>query len=93
MHIGSNDSNDESSELSIEGIQLLYDIRLRKARILFEIQQLKDEVKNITLEIAKIANKEDDNKETVKEDPKIKQLIIGRKKFNMDPKKGEYIFF
>jgi len=77
MHIGSNDT-----DLSIEELKLLKDIRNRKARLLIEIQQLKDEVTNIMSEMSKIDCQ--DNKENSKQ----KQLSIGKKRFNMDPKKG-----
>lgn len=82
MHIGSGESQ-SSADLSIEEMKLLNDIRNRKARLLIEIQQLKDEVSNIVSEMSKI-DCQDNNKENSKQ----KQLSIGKKRFNMDPKKG-----
>lgn len=78
MHIGSTDS-----DLSIEELKLLKDIRNRKTRLLIEIQQLKDEVTNIMSEMSKI-----DCQDSHKENSKQKQLLIGKKRFNIDPKKG-----
>lgn len=84
MHIGSGEHGQSStSDLSIEEMKLLNDIRNRKARLLVEIQQLKDEVSNIMSEMSKI-----DCQDSSKENSKQKQLSIGKKRFNMDPKKG-----
>ena len=55
------------------------DIRRRKAELLAEITQLKDEIKEISTEI--------DTMDT-EEGAKQKNLAMGKKKFNMDPKKG-----
>lgn len=76
------------ADLTEEERRLLHDIRRRKAELLREIQQLKDEIGDITLEMESLENTAD----TAKNDQKKKQLSIGRKKFNMDPKKGiEYL--
>ncbi|XP_014680243.1 PREDICTED: cytohesin-1-like, partial [Priapulus caudatus] len=49
--------------------------------------QLKDEIAEVTEEMERV-----DVAVTDKENPKAKQQHIGRKKFNMDPKKGiEYL--
>ena len=67
------------SDLTSEERQLLLDIRRRKAELLAEITQLKDEIKEISTEI--------DAMDT-EEGAKQKNLAMGKKKFNMDPKKG-----
>ncbi len=75
------------SDLTAEEQQLLTDIRRRKSELLAEIQQLKDEISCVTQEMSKL----EVNDET-KVNTKAKQLSIGKKKFNMDPKKGiEYL--
>ena len=66
-------------DLTSEERQLLLDIRRRKAELLAEITQLKDEIKEISTEI--------DTMDT-EEGAKQKNLAMGKKKFNMDPKKG-----
>ena len=65
--------------MTSEERQLLLDIRRRKAELLAEITQLKDEIKEISSEI--------DAMDT-EEGAKQKNLAMGKKKFNMDPKKG-----
>ena len=72
--------------LTPEEQQHLKDIRRRKAEILHEIQSLRDEISNVTAEMAKLESDEG------KDNTKTKQLSIGKKRFNMDPKKGiEYL--
>ena len=66
-------------DLTSEERQLLLDIRRRKAELLAEITQLKDEIKDISAEV--------DAMDT-EEGAKQKNLAMGKKKFNMDPKKG-----
>jgi len=66
-------------DLTSEERQLLLDIRRRKAELLEEISQLKDEITDISTEI--------DAMDT-EEGAKQKNLAMGKKKFNMDPKKG-----
>jgi len=66
-------------DLTSEERQLLHDIRRRKAELLAEISQLKDEITEISTEI--------DAMDT-EEGAKQKNLAMGKKKFNMDPKKG-----
>lgn len=63
--------------------QLLVEIRRRKTELLHEIQQLKDEIAEVTAEMESM-----DNGEESKNAARAKQLSLGRKKFNMDPKKG-----
>lgn len=49
-----------------------------------ELKQLKDEITEVTNEMEQM----DDGSEDSKNNPKTKQMSIGKKKFNMDPKKG-----
>ncbi|XP_043233219.1 cytohesin-1-like isoform X2 [Amphibalanus amphitrite] len=74
---------DAETDLTAEEQQLLLDIRRRKAELLQEIQQLKDEISEVAMDMESVESGEDG-----KNDQKKKQLSIGRKKFNMDPKKG-----
>lgn len=71
------------NELTIEEQNLLADIRHRKAELLIEIERLKDEISSLASEMAKLES-EDGGKINWKQ----KQLLIGKKRFNMDPKKG-----
>lgn len=48
------------------------------------LQQLKDELGEVVAELEAL-----DGQEECKQNSKAKQMSIGRKKFNMDPKKGE----
>jgi len=66
-------------DLTSEERQLLLDIRRRKAELLVEINQLKEEITDISIEI--------DAMDT-EEGAKQKQLAMGKKKFNMESKKG-----
>ncbi|XP_018014315.1 cytohesin-1 isoform X3 [Hyalella azteca] len=53
----------------------------------YSFQQLKDEMADVTAEMETLEGGDDG-----KNNPKSKQMSIGRKKFNMDPKKGiEYL--
>lgn len=72
------------ADLTSDEKDLLFSIRERKAQLLLEIQQLKDEIAEVTNEMEQI----DDGSEDSKSNPKTKQMSIGKKKFNMDPKKG-----
>lgn len=75
-----------TSDLSEDEQRLLEDIRKRKAELLHEIQQLKDEIAEVTAEMANMDITDE------KGNPKSKLLTMGRKRFNMDPKKGiEYL--
>ncbi|ESO07780.1 hypothetical protein HELRODRAFT_76119, partial [Helobdella robusta] len=73
--------------LTAEEQENLIQIRRKKAQILLEIEQLKDEIADVVSQI--------DNLEVLcdeKSNPRKKHLSTGRKKFNMDPKKGiEYL--
>ncbi|XP_076310068.1 cytohesin-1-like isoform X3 [Tachypleus tridentatus] len=76
-----------SSDLTLEERHLLADIRRRKAELKKEIKQLQDEIAEVTAEMEKLEAKDESKINT-----KTKQLSIGKKKFNMDPKKGiEYL--
>lgn len=86
MDRGSN-NNFDLADLSPEEQKLLASIRDRKAQLLQEIQQLKDEIADVSSEMEAMDVSEDS-----KNNPKTKQMSIGKKKFNMDPKKGiEYL--
>lgn len=52
--------------------------------IFYLLQQLKDELGEVVAELEAL-----DGQEECKQNSKAKQMSIGRKKFNMDPKKGE----
>jgi len=76
------------ADLTADEKKLLDSIRERKTQLLREIQQLKDEIAEVTNEMDQM----DDGSEDSKNNPKTKQMSIGKKKFNMDPKKGiEYL--
>ncbi|XP_050394134.1 cytohesin-1 isoform X1 [Patella vulgata] len=70
-------------ELPSNDRTLLYSIRDKKRQLIDEIQELRREIEEVTSELEAM-DIEDDNKP----DPKAKQISIGKKKFNMDPKKG-----
>lgn len=77
------------TELTPEEMQLLNDIRKRKSELISEIQHLKDEIANVTAELTRL---ESVNEYDSKINLRTKQLNIGKKRFNMDPKKGiEYL--
>lgn len=82
-------------ELTVEELQLLAEIRERKAEIQSEIQNLKSEIASVQadlkrLELSSTATNHDFD--LTKTDCKSKQYAIGQKRFNMDPKKGiEYL--
>lgn len=74
-------------EMSPEQQKLLIEIRKRKQELLLEIQQIKDELCEVVAEMEAL-----DSQDDCKHSNKDKQMSIGRKKFNMDPKKGiEYL--
>jgi len=66
-------------DLTAEEQQLLVSIRRRKAELLSEINQLKEEITEVSAEIDAMGTEEGD---------KQKKLAMGKKKFNMDSKKG-----
>lgn len=61
---------------------IVYSIRLVEG-IFLCLQQLKDELGEVVAELEAL-----DGQEECKQNSKAKQMSIGRKKFNMDPKKG-----
>ncbi|XP_007556393.1 cytohesin-1-like isoform X1 [Poecilia formosa] len=63
--------------------QELENIRRRKQELLEDIQRLKDEIAEVTSEIENLGSTEER-----KNMQRNKQVAMGRKKFNMDPKKG-----
>ena len=75
--------NNTQPQLTVQEEQLLWDIRKRKAELLIEIEQLKDEITTITSEMTKLKSQDEG-----KLNSKHKQMSIGKKKFNMDPTKG-----
>uniref|UniRef100_A0A8C3AS99 Cytohesin 1b n=1 Tax=Cyclopterus lumpus TaxID=8103 RepID=A0A8C3AS99_CYCLU len=70
-------------DLSPEERQELESIRRRKQELLQGIQRLKDEIAEVTNEIEHLGLTEER-----KSMQRNKQMAMGRKKFNMDPKKG-----
>ncbi|XP_053231559.1 cytohesin-1 isoform X2 [Podarcis raffonei] len=71
------------SDLTPEERQELENIRRRKQELLADIQRLKDEIAEVTNEIENLGSTEE--RKTMQRN---KQVAMGRKKFNMDPKKG-----
>ncbi|XP_033840265.2 cytohesin-1-like isoform X1 [Periophthalmus magnuspinnatus] len=70
-------------DLSPEEKKELETIRRRKEELLQDIQRLKDEIAEVTSEIENLGQSEER-----KSMQRSKQMAVGRKKFNMDPKKG-----
>ncbi|XP_048575426.1 cytohesin-2 isoform X2 [Nematostella vectensis] len=64
---------------------LLMSIRQKKSNLLQEIQQLKAEISEVTSELESLDHQDVTGS---REDPKMKQKQIGKKKFSMDPQKG-----
>ncbi|XP_076377424.1 cytohesin steppke isoform X3 [Megalopta genalis] len=80
-----------ATELTPEEQKILIDIRRKKTELLLAIQQLKDELGEVVAEMEAMEGGGLAADET-KPSNKAKQTSIGRKKFNMDPKKGiEYL--
>ncbi|XP_015683301.1 cytohesin-1-like [Protobothrops mucrosquamatus] len=71
------------TDLTPEECQELENIRRRKQELLADIQRLKDEIAEVTNEIENLGSTEER-----KNMQRNKQVAMGRKKFNMDPKKG-----
>lgn len=74
---------DVPSDLTAEERQELENIRRRKQELLADIQRLKDEIADVANEIETLGSTEER-----KNMQRNKQVAMGRKKFNMDPKKG-----
>ncbi|TRY94369.1 hypothetical protein DNTS_006262 [Danionella cerebrum] len=70
-------------DLTPEEQKELDNIRRRKQELLDDIQRLKDEIAEVTCEIENLGSTEER-----KNMQRNKQVAMGRKKFNMDPKKG-----
>ncbi len=66
-------------DLTPEERQVLLNIRKRKEELLQEIYQLKEELADVNTDIEAM---------DTEEGAKMKNLQMGKKKFNMDPKKG-----
>lgn len=71
--------SDMYPDLTPEEQEVLINIRRRKEELLAEICQLKDELSDVNHEIEAMDSEEG---------AKLKNLQMGKKKFNMDPKKG-----
>lgn len=72
-------------DLTQEELKLLNEIRKAKQQLLLEIKELENEMANVNADLEAMDYDQ-------KTDSKMKQLNIGRNKFNMDPKKGiEYL--
>ncbi|XP_070579908.1 cytohesin-1-like isoform X1 [Ptychodera flava] len=81
---------ENTTELTPEEEELLFEIRRKKDQLLLEIQQLKDEIADVNNELMK--TDEIDDGLFGKTDVKTRKIITGTRKFNMDPKKGiEYM--
>lgn len=80
-------TNGNTNDLTPAEQQLLIRIRRRKAELLSEIKLLKDEIALVSSEMARLESQ--DEAKTI---TRQKHLSIGRKRFNIDPKKGiEYL--
>lgn len=76
-------------ELTPEEIQLLDEIRRRKTELQSEIHNLKSEIANVQADLRRL---ESSNDFDCKTNYRLRQISIGKKRFNMDPKKGiEYL--
>lgn len=83
-HLDSMENDNLHDKLTQEEVLLLRELRKQKAIILAEIQQLKAEINEVHSEMESVEQPDESNNS--------KQIAIGRKKFNMDPKKGiEYL--
>uniref|UniRef100_A0A6G1SMV3 Cytohesin-1 n=1 Tax=Aceria tosichella TaxID=561515 RepID=A0A6G1SMV3_9ACAR len=77
-------------ELTQEELQLLAEIRKRKTELQSEIQSLKAEINNVQADLKRLESTNDFDCNSA--NFANKQLSIGKKRFNMDPKKGiEYL--
>lgn len=77
-----------NTELTDEDKAILKNIFIYKERLLTEIKDLEEELSEVQCEIEQIDISENENKSH----PKLRQISLGKKKFNMDSKKGmEYL--
>lgn len=81
--IAPTEANFSAPDLTPEQQKLLIELRRKKQELLLEIQQIKDELIEVVAEMETHETQEDG-----KNAGKDRQMTIGRKKFNMDPKKG-----
>lgn len=70
--------------LTAEDRETLESIFFYKEKLLNEIKELEEELGECQFEIEQIDISDNDNKNQ----PKLRQISLGKKKFNMDPKKG-----
>ncbi|XP_072125253.1 cytohesin-3 isoform X2 [Mobula birostris] len=78
-----NHNPDVPAELSVEEREELENIRRRKKELMADIERLKDEIAEVMSEIETLTCTDES-----KTSQRNKQMAMGRKKFNMDPKKG-----
>lgn len=71
-------------ELTPEELQLLADIRKRKTELQTEIQNLTLEINNVQADLKHLESTNDFDYNVFR----TKQISIGKKRFNIDPKKG-----
>ncbi|KAH0631936.1 hypothetical protein JD844_019846, partial [Phrynosoma platyrhinos] len=71
------------NDLSVEEREELLNIRRRKKELIDDIERLKFEIAEVMTEIDNLTSVEES-----KATQRNKQIAMGRKKFNMDPKKG-----
>lgn len=86
------------TNLTPEEMKKLEEIRMRRSKLTYEIQKLKEEISNVKREMSRLDQTPSDassglNGGPLKDDvnnaaQRAKQLSIGKKKFNMDSKKG-----
>lgn len=74
----------QNAELTEEDKTILKNIFIYKERLLTEIKDLEDELSEVQNEIKQIDVAENENKAH----PKQRQISLGKKKFNLDSKKG-----
>lgn len=74
-------------DLSPEERSELEDIRRRKGVLLQEIQRLREELREAILEVEGLETSTEGSKTL----QKSRHVAMGRKKFNMDPKKGHCV--
>ncbi|KHJ41836.1 Sec7 domain protein [Trichuris suis] len=72
-----------AEDLTQDELELLAEIRKRKAELIEEIEQIRGELAEVQLEIEKLELMDEERVNS-----KAKQMLIGKKKFNVDPKKG-----
>lgn len=83
-----------SRDLTPEEAQLLGDIRRRKAELLKEIETLQGEIDSVSQDIGRVPLAETEDTLSTgsggdgSSSKDVRLMSLGRKKFNMDPKKG-----